>query len=51
MCQERQDLLNEIGKLRRDIQLNGYPQGAIDSTISSKGSSRMNKEEKRISHI
>jgi hypothetical protein len=28
--QEHQDLCNEISTLRRDLQLNGYPQGFID---------------------
>jgi hypothetical protein len=25
ICQEQQDLINEISSLRRDLQLNGYP--------------------------
>jgi hypothetical protein len=45
MCQERRDLHNEIGNLRRDLQLNGYPQGFNDSVIRFKGSSRPKKEE------
>jgi hypothetical protein len=31
ICQERQDLVKEISSLRSDLQLNGYPQGFIDS--------------------
>jgi hypothetical protein len=30
MCQERQDLFNEISSLRRGLELNGYPQGFVD---------------------
>jgi hypothetical protein len=29
-----QDLFNETSSLRRDLQLNGYPQGFIDSVIT-----------------
>jgi hypothetical protein len=29
--------------MRRDLHLNGYPHGFIDSVIDSKGSSRLNK--------
>jgi hypothetical protein len=34
ICQERQDLLSEISNLKRDFQLNCYPQGFIDSVIN-----------------
>jgi hypothetical protein len=44
VCQERQELLNEITGLRRDLQRNGYPIGFTDS-VNSKGSSRLNTEE------
>jgi hypothetical protein len=46
ICQERQYLVTEISSLRSDLQLNGYPQGFIDPVINSKGSSRLNKEQK-----
>jgi hypothetical protein len=36
--QEGQDLFIENSSLTRDVQLNGYPQGYIDSVINSKGS-------------
>jgi hypothetical protein len=45
ISQELQDLIKEISSLRSDLQLNGYPQGFIDSVINSKGSSRLNKEQ------
>jgi hypothetical protein len=56
ICQERQDLFNEISSPRCEVQLNDYPQGFIDSVINSKGSSRLNKEQKPlgsmyISHV
>jgi hypothetical protein len=35
ICQEQQDLFNEIGSLRRDLQLNSYCQGFIDLVINS----------------
>jgi hypothetical protein len=49
--QERQDLVNEISNLRSDLQLNGYPQGFIDSIINSKGSGCLNKEEKPLGSV
>jgi hypothetical protein len=33
------------------LQLNGYPQGFIDSVSNSKGSSRPNKEEKPLGSV
>jgi hypothetical protein len=51
MCQERQDLFNEISSLRRDLQLKGYPQGFSDSVINSKGSNRLNKEQKPLGFV
>jgi hypothetical protein len=38
ICQERNDLRHEI-RLKRDLQLNGYPRVFIGSVIHSKGSS------------
>jgi hypothetical protein len=37
-------MFSEIGSLKHYLQLNGYPQGFVDSVINSKGSSRPNKE-------
>jgi hypothetical protein len=51
MYQERQDLFNKISSLRRDLQLNGYPQGFIVSVINSKGSSHRNKAEKPLGSV
>jgi hypothetical protein len=51
ICQEHQDLCDETRGLRHDLQLNGYPRGFIDSVINSKGSSRMNKEEKPLGYV
>jgi hypothetical protein len=34
ICQECRDLCNEISSLRCDLQLNGYPQGFVDSVIN-----------------
>jgi hypothetical protein len=48
ICQERQDLFNEISSLRHGLQLNDYPQGFIDSVINAKGISHPNKEEKPL---
>jgi hypothetical protein len=44
-------MVNEIENLRRDFQLNGYPQGFIDSVINSEGSSQPNKEEKPLGSV
>jgi hypothetical protein len=41
-------LVNEISNLRRDLQLNGYPQDFIGSVIYSFGSSHPNEEEKPL---
>jgi hypothetical protein len=49
--QEQQDLFDEIGSLRHDLQLSGYPQGFIDSVINSKDSSHLNKEEKPLGSL
>jgi hypothetical protein len=46
ICQERQDLLNEIN-MRRDLQLSGYPQRFIDSVLKSRGSCRPEEEERK----
>jgi hypothetical protein len=51
ICQERQDLLNEISNLKCDLQLNGYPQSFIDSVINSKGSSHQNTEENPLGSV
>jgi hypothetical protein len=51
ICQDRQDLAKEINNLRHDLQLNGYPQGFIDSVINSKGSSRPKTEEKPLDSL
>jgi hypothetical protein len=51
ICQDQQDLAKEINNLRHDLQLNGYPQGFIDSVIKSKGSSRPKSEEKPLSSV
>jgi hypothetical protein len=50
ICQER-DLLNEISRLRCDLQLNGHPQGFTDPVINSKGNSHPNKEEKPLGSV
>jgi hypothetical protein len=31
ICQEQQDLFNEISSMRHDLKLNGYPQAFINS--------------------
>jgi hypothetical protein len=53
ISQERQDLFNKISSLRRDLQLNSYPQGFIDSIIThnSKGSSCPNTKEKPLGSV
>jgi hypothetical protein len=51
ICQERQDLFNEVSILRSDLQLNGYPQGFIHSVTNSKGSSCPNKDEKPLGSV
>jgi hypothetical protein len=38
-------------RLRRELQPNGYPQGFIDSVINSKGSSRLNEEQKPLGSV
>jgi hypothetical protein len=37
ICQECQDLCNEISSFRHDLQLKCYPQGSIESVINKKG--------------
>jgi hypothetical protein len=37
--------------MKRDLQLNGYPRGFIDSVINSKGSSRLNKEQNPLGSV
>jgi hypothetical protein len=49
--QERQDLFNEFGNLRHDLELNGYLQGFNDSVSNSKGISHLNKEEKPLGSV
>jgi hypothetical protein len=45
------DLFNEIGSLRHDLQLSGYPQGFTDSVNNSKGKSRLNKQQKPLASV
>jgi hypothetical protein len=51
ICQECQELFNEIGRLRLDFQLTSYPQGFIDLVINSKGSSHPNQEEEPLGSV
>jgi hypothetical protein len=51
ICQEQQDLFNEITILRRDLQLSGYHQVFINSVINSKGNSHPNTEEKPLGSV
>jgi hypothetical protein len=51
ICQDRQDLAKEINNLRHDLQLNGYPQGFIDSVMNPKGSSHPKTEEKPLDSV
>jgi hypothetical protein len=51
ICQEQQDLWNEIIGLRQDLQLSGYRQGFINSIINSRGSSHLNKEQKPLGSV
>jgi hypothetical protein len=51
ICQEPQELFNEISNLKHDLQLSSYPQGFIDSVINSKGSSHLNTEEKPLGSV
>jgi hypothetical protein len=44
-------MFNETSKLKRDLQLSGYPQGFIDSVINSKGSSYPNTEERPLGSV
>jgi hypothetical protein len=48
---QEQDLFNELSSLRRDLQLNYNPQSFIDSVINSKGSSRLNKNQKPLGPV
>jgi hypothetical protein len=48
ICEEWQDLFNEISSLRYDRQINGYPQGFTDLITGSMGSSHKSKEEKPL---
>jgi hypothetical protein len=45
---QEQDLCNESGDLRRDLQLSGYPQGFIELVINSDGNIHPNKEIKLL---
>jgi hypothetical protein len=51
ICQERRDVFNEISSLRRDLQLNGYPQGFTDLIINSKCSRHPIKKEKSLDFV
>jgi hypothetical protein len=51
ICQDRQDLAKEINNLRHDLQLNGHPQGFIDSVINPKGSSHPKTKEKPLGSV
>jgi hypothetical protein len=51
ICQERPDLFDEISSLTRDLQLSGYPQDFTDSVFNSKGSRRLNKEQKPLTSV
>jgi hypothetical protein len=51
ICQEWQIVVKEISILRSDLQVNGYPQGFINSVIYSKGSSHLNKEQKPLGSL
>jgi hypothetical protein len=43
--------MNEIRRLKHDLQLSGYPQGFIDSVINSEGSSLSNKDKKPLGSV
>jgi hypothetical protein len=51
ICQERQNLINGIISLRLDLQLNGYPQGFVETITISKGNIRTNKEENPLGSV
>jgi hypothetical protein len=51
ICQECQDLCNEISSLRRDPQLNGNPRGFIGSVINPRGSRRPSKEDRPLGSV
>jgi hypothetical protein len=51
ICQDRQDLAKEINNLSHDLQLNGYPQGFIDSVINPKGTRHPKTEEKPLGSV
>jgi hypothetical protein len=51
ISQKWQDLVNEVINLRRDLQLNGYPHGYINSGINSKGSSCRDKQAKWLGSL
>jgi hypothetical protein len=48
---QEQNVFNVISSLRRDLQLNGFPQDFIYSGINSKGSSRPYEEEKSLGSV
>jgi hypothetical protein len=49
--QKRQDLVKEFSSVRRDLQLNIYPQRFIDSVINSKGSRRLSEKQKPLGSV
>jgi hypothetical protein len=51
MCQEHQDLCNEIGSLRWHLQLNGCPWRFTGSVINCNGRSRPSKEVKPLCSV
>jgi hypothetical protein len=51
ICQERQDLFNEICSLKRDFQLSGCKKGFIDPVVNSTCTSRPNKNEKHLGFV
>jgi hypothetical protein len=44
-------MVNEFENLRRDLQLNGYPQGSTDLVINSMDSSQQNKKERPLGSV
>jgi hypothetical protein len=44
-------VIKEINNLRHELQLNGYPQGFIDSVINSKVSIHQKTEEKPLGSV
>jgi hypothetical protein len=51
LCQEQEDILNDISDLRSDLQLSGYPEMFTDSVLTSRRNIRPEEEKKALRSV